>query len=72
MKFGYDYMTREFRDSAACAVFVVKTDNLFLEQVFSDFNDLLDQFSRVFVVVNIDTGKSDLCPDGSLEPSLEL
>lgn len=71
MKFGYDYMTREFRDSAACAVFVVKTDNLFLEQVFSDFNDLLDQFSRVFVVVNIDTGKSDLCPDGSLEPSLE-
>ena len=71
MKFGYDYMTREFRDSAACAVFIVKTDNLFLEQVFSDFNDLLDQFSRVFVVVNIDTGKSDLCPDGSLEPSLE-
>jgi len=71
MKFGYDYMTREFRDSAACAVFIVKTDNLFLEQVFSDFNDLLDQFSRVFVVVNVDTGKSDLCPDGSLEPSLE-
>jgi hypothetical protein len=71
MKFGYDYMTQEFRDSAACAVFVVKTDNLFLEQVFSDFNDLLDQFSRVFVVVNIDTGKSDLRPDGSLEPSLE-
>jgi len=71
MKFGYDYMTREFRDSAACAVFIVKTDNLFLEQVFSDFNDLLDQFSRVFVVVNIDTGKSDLCPDGSLAPSLE-
>lgn len=71
MKFGYDYMTQEFRDSAACAVFIVKTDNLFLEQVFTDFNDLLDQFSRVFVVVNIDTGKSDLCPDGSLEPSLE-
>ncbi|MDZ7785170.1 MAG: dynamin family protein [Halioglobus sp.] len=71
MKFGYDYMTQEFRDSAACAVFIVKADNLFLEQVFSDFNDLLDQFSRVFVVVNIDTGKSDLRPDGSLEPSLE-
>ncbi len=71
MKFGYDYMTQEFRDSAACAVFVVKTDNLFLEQVFSDFNDLLDQFSRVFVVVNIDTGKADLRPDGELEPSLE-
>lgn len=71
MKFGYDYMTQEFRDSAACAVFIVKADNLFLEQVFSDFNDLLDQFSRVFVVVNVDTGKSDLRPDGSLEPSLE-
>ena len=71
MKFGYDTMTREFRDSAACAVFVVKTDNLFLEQVFDDFNDLLDQFSRVFVVVNIDSGKQDLCPDGTLRPSLE-
>ncbi len=71
MKFGYDYMTQEFRDSAACALFVVKADNLFLEQVFSDFNDLLDQFSRVFVVVNIDTGKSDLQPDGTLAPSLE-
>jgi hypothetical protein len=33
--FGYDVLTREFRDSAACAVFVVKTDNLFLEQVFA-------------------------------------
>ena len=71
MKFGYDVMTREFRDSAACAVFVVKTDNLFLEQVFDDFNDLLDQFSRVFVVVNIDKNKSDLQADGSLTPSLE-
>ncbi len=27
MKFGYDLMTREFRDSAACAVFVVRSDN---------------------------------------------
>lgn len=71
MKFGYDAMSREFRDSAASAVFVVKTDNLFLEQVFADFNDLLDQFSRVFVVVNIDAGKRDLSPDGSLEQSLE-
>ena len=71
MKFGYDAMTQDFRDSAACAVFVVKTDNLFLEQVFDDFNDLLDQFSRVFVVVNIDSGKQDLCPDGTLTPSME-
>ena len=71
MKFGYDFMTREFRDSAACAVFVVKTDNLFLEQVFDDFNDLLEQFSRVFVVINIDKNKSDLQADGSLSPSLE-
>ncbi|MCC5849807.1 MAG: dynamin family protein [Verrucomicrobia bacterium] len=71
MKFGYDAMSREFRDSAASAVFVVKTDNLFLEQVFDDFNDLLDQFSRVFVVVNIDAGKRDLSPDGTLSQSLE-
>ena len=71
MKFGYDLMTREFRNSAACAVFVVKTDNLFLEQVFDEFNDLLDLFSRIFLVVNIDTNKRDLGPDGSLSPSLE-
>jgi hypothetical protein len=30
MKFGYDQMTREFRNAAASAIFVVKTDNLFL------------------------------------------
>ena len=71
MRFGYDLMTREFRDSAACAVFVVKTDNLFLEQVFEEFNDLLDLFSRIFLVVNIDTNKRDLGPDGELHPSLE-
>ena len=71
MKFGYDLMTREFRDSAACAVFVVKTDNLYLEQVFAEFNDLLDLFSRIFLVVNIDGSKRDLRPDGSLQPSLE-
>ncbi len=71
MKFGYDLMTREFRNSAACAVFVVKTDNLFLEQVFDEFNDLLGLFSRVFLVVNIDSSKRDLRPDGSLQPSLE-
>lgn len=71
MKFGYDLMTREFRNSAACAVFVVKTDNLFLEQVFQEFNDLLGLFSRVFLVVNIDSSKRDLRPDGSLRPSLE-
>lgn len=71
MKFGYDLMSREFRDSAACAVFVVKTDNLFLEQVFEEFNDLLNLFSRIFLVVNIDGNKCDLEPDGELHPSLE-
>ena len=71
MKFGYDRMTREFRNAAACAIFVVKSDNLFLEQVFAEFNQLLELFSRIFLVVNLDTGKVDLRPDGSLEPSLE-
>lgn len=71
MKFGYNLMTREFRNSAACAVFVVKTDNLFLEQVFEEFTELLDLFSRIFIVVNIDGSKRDLDPDGSLQPSLE-
>lgn len=71
MKFGYDRMTRDFRDSASCAIFVVKSDNLFLEQVFEEFEDLLDLFSRIFLVVNLDTTKRDLSPDGSLVPSLE-
>ena len=71
MRFGYDRMTREFRNSAACAVFVVKTDNLFLEQVFDEFGRLLDLFSRIFLVVNVDSTKRDLLPDGRLEPSLE-
>ncbi len=71
MKFGYDRMTREFRDAASCAIFVVKSDNLFLEQVFAEFEDLLELFSRIFLVVNLDTTKRDLSPDGSLVPSLE-
>lgn len=71
MKFGYDRMTREFRNTAACAIFVVKTDNLFLEQVFEEFTELLEMFSRIFLVVNLDGAKMDLRPDGSLQPSLE-
>jgi len=71
MRFGYDRMTREFRDTATCAIFVVKTDNLFLEQVFDEFHELLELFSKVFLVVNLDTTKRDLRPDGSLVPSLE-
>jgi GTPase SAR1 family protein len=71
MKFGYDRMTREFRNAAACAIFVVKTDNLFLDQVFDEFQDLLELFSRIFLIVNLDAAKQDLKPDGSLVPSLE-
>lgn len=71
MRFGYSQMTRDFRNAAACAVFVVKSDNLFLEQVFEEFNELLDLFSRIFLVVNVDSTKRDLRPDGNLAPSLE-
>ena len=71
MRFGYDEMTRDFRDTASCAIFVVKTDNLFFEKVFEEFEELLSCFSRVFLVSNIDSSKRDLCPDGSLEASLE-
>jgi len=71
MKFGYDRMTQNFRDRAACALFVVKADNLFLEPVFDEFNELLQNFSRIFLVVNIDHSKKDLEPDGKLRPSLE-
>jgi len=71
MKFGYDQMTRDFRDTAACAIFVVKTDNLFFEKVFEEFEELLSCFSRIFLVSNIDSSKQDLRPDGSLEASVE-
>jgi hypothetical protein len=71
MKFGYDRLTRDFRNAAACAIFIVKTDNLFLEQVFDEFQELLELFSRVFLVVNLDTAKKDLDPSGDLVPSLE-
>jgi len=71
MKFGYDRLTRDFRNAAACAIFIVKTDNLFLEQVFDEFHELLDLFSRVFLIVNLDTTKQDLDPSGLLVPSLE-
>ncbi len=71
MKFGYDQMTRDFRNTAACAIFVVKSDNLFLEQVFEEFTELLELFSRIFLVVNLDSRKMDLNADGELVPSLE-
>jgi len=71
MRFGYDQMTRDFRDTAACAIFVVKTDNLFFEKVFEEFEELLGCFSRIFLVSNIDSSKQDLRPDGTLEASLE-
>lgn len=71
MKFGYDRMTRDFRDRAACALFVVKADNLFLEPVFDEFEELLANFSRIFLVVNIDQAKKDLDAQGRLVPSVE-
>ncbi|MFP4204060.1 MAG: GTPase domain-containing protein [Opitutales bacterium] len=71
MKYNYGQLTRDFRNTAACAVFVVKTDNLFYERVFEEFADLLELFPRVFLVVNIDSTKQDLGPDGRLEPALE-
>lgn len=71
MKFNYDRLTKDFRDTASCAIFIVKTDNLFLEQVFDEFNELLGLFGRIFLVVNLDGSKKDLRPDGTLAASLE-
>ncbi|MFM7144202.1 MAG: dynamin family protein, partial [Alphaproteobacteria bacterium] len=71
MRFGYDHLTREFKLASASAIFVVKTDNLFLEQVFAEFEDLLRLFTRIFLVVNLDTNKRDLEPGGGFGPSLE-
>ena len=44
---------------------------MFLEQVFTEFTKLLELFSKIFLVVNIDSRKQDLAPDGELVPSLE-
>jgi len=71
MRFGYDLMTKDFRDTASCAIFVVKSDNLLFEKVFEEFNQLLGHFSRIFLVVNIDASKRDLNEDGTFVPSLE-
>ncbi|MEM7309178.1 MAG: dynamin family protein [Planctomycetota bacterium] len=71
MKFGYASMTRDFRHAAAVAVFVVKADSIFLEQVFEEFTELLTFFSRVFLVLNVDSSKRDVGPDGEFTPSLE-
>jgi len=71
MKLGYEQVTREFRNTAACAIFVVKGDNLFFEKVFEEFEDLLNSFNRIFLVANIDKSKQDLQADGSLSVSLE-
>lgn len=71
MRFAYDRLARDARNTAACAVFVVKTDNLFLESVFDEFDEILELFSRIFLIVNIDSSKRDVSPDGSLVPSLE-
>ena len=72
MNFGYDVLTREFRDSAACAVFVVKTDNLFLEQVFAEFNQLLGLFSRIFLVDQCGLEQArPAAPMARLRPSAE-
>lgn len=71
MRFGYDQMTRDFKNAAACAVFVVRSDNLFLDHVFVEFERLLQLFSRIFLIVNVDKTKLDLRPDGNLVPSLE-
>lgn len=71
MKFGYDQMARELRNTAACAIFVVKSDNLFFEKVFDEFEELLTSYGRLFLVTNVDSSKRDLQPDGSLTPSLE-
>ena len=71
MKFGYDAMTRDFRHAASIAIFVVRSDNIFLEQVFEEFTELLDLFSKVFLVLNFDSSKVDVDARGRLVPSLE-
>ena len=44
---------------------------LYLEQVFEEFDQLLALFSRIFLVINVDASKRDLQSDGTLQPSAE-
>ena len=69
MKFGYDLMTRECRDSAASAAFVVKTDNLPPSRC-SRSSPTCCGCSAASSWSNLDSTKQDLQPDGSLGSSL--
>jgi len=69
--FRYDASTQDFRHAASVPVFVVKPDSLFLGQVQEELADLLDHYGRVFVVLNVDSSRMDLGPQGELSPSLE-
>jgi Dynamin family len=71
MRIGYDSLTRHSKRVASVAVFVVRADSLFLEQVFGEFAELLELYGRIFLVVNIDSRRMDLSPTGELVPSLE-
>lgn len=71
MRIGYDALTRHSVRVASVAVFVVKADSLFLEQVFGEFAELLELYGRIFLVLNVDSRRMDLSPDGELVPSLE-
>ena len=42
-----------------------------MEQVFEEFTELLELFSRIFLIVNLDSRKMDLNAKGELVPSLE-
>ena len=71
MRIGYDALTRHSKRVASVAVFVVKADSLFLEQVFGEFAELLEIYGRIFLVLNVDSRRMDLAPTGELVPSLE-
>ena len=71
MRIGYDALTRHSKRVASVAVFVVKADSLFLEQVYGEFAELLELYGRIFLVLNVDSRRLDLAPNGELVPSLE-
>ncbi len=69
MPFTYGELAAEFDGEGSCALFVVRSDNPFPALVFEGFEQLLARFSKVFLILNLDSTKRDLGPDGKLVPA---
>ena len=71
LRFGYADALLDLGDRSACAIVVVRTQDLFQGAAFEGFHALLERFGTVFLVVNLDSRKEDLAPEGGSVASIE-